>query len=121
MTDADDQLIRQWGAKLEIITLSLIVGLIAIAGIWSIIIFVVSGGGPILNPGLVEIPGLSLMALAVAFPALIFSMLIPGHIRHAAAKKYASGVSLPGKPRESAVSRLIAVYKRSLMLGLCLA
>jgi len=81
----------------------------------------VLGGRPILNPGLVEVPGLSLIALAVAFPALTLSMVIPVRVRRTAAQKYTSGVSLPGKPRESAVSRLIAVYKRSLMLGLGLA
>jgi hypothetical protein len=64
---------------------------------------------------------LSLIALAVAFPALVLSMVIPGRVRRAAAKKWASGRPLPGTPTETAVSRLIGTYQGSLMLGLGLA
>jgi len=121
MTDADDQLIQKQAATLEILTLLLIVGIIAIAGMYTFTVLVVFDGRPILNRGLAEVPGLSLIALAVAFPALTFSMIIPGRVRRAAAKKWGSGGPLPGKPTESAVSRLIAAYKRSLILGLALA
>ena len=119
MTDADNQLIHQRATGLRIVTLAIIVGAITITGVFIVIQYVTLEGKPLLELG--PIPALSLGVLAVAVVCLAGSIVMPARLRRTVAERWAAGVTPPGSPAESPLSRLIGAFVGSHIVGLALA